>query len=59
MATKSFLKNIIIKNRKSANDFLSALEHAEGKNRKDVKFKVPVKTIKDENVIRKMFAGEN
>ena len=34
MATKSFLKNISIKNRKSANSFISALENAEKKARK-------------------------
>lgn len=59
MATKSFLKNIVIKDKKSAGAFLSALEHAEGKSKKEVKIKVPVNTIKDEDKIRKMFLGYN
>ena len=31
MATKSFLKEVSIKNKKSANSFISALENAEKK----------------------------
>ena len=37
MATKSFLKNIVIKDRKSAERFISALENAENKKSKKVK----------------------
>ena len=55
MATKSFLKNIVIKDKKSASSFLNALEHAEGKSKKEVKFKSPVRTIKDEETIKKLF----
>ena len=36
MATKSFLKNIVIKDKKSAEAFVSALENAETKGRKNV-----------------------
>ena len=39
MATKSFLKNISIKNRKSANSFISALENAEKKSKKKPDYK--------------------
>ena len=34
MATKSFLKNIVIKDKKSASSFLNALEHAEVNQKK-------------------------
>lgn len=55
MATKSFLKNISIKSRKSASTFLSALEHAEKKGRKKVSINTPVNTITDKENIKKMF----
>ncbi len=55
MATKSFLKNIVIKDRKSAKTFISALENAENKGKKKIREKVAVKTIKDEETIKKMF----
>ncbi len=55
MATKSFLKNISIRNKDSAKHFIEALENAEGKGRKKVNYEVSVKTIKDADTIRKIF----
>lgn len=55
MATKSFLKNININNRKSANSFISALENAEQKGKKKVTINKKVETITDADTIRKMF----
>lgn len=55
MATKSFLKNITIKNRKDANSFISALENAENKGRKKVNINTRVEMIKDKERIRKIF----
>ncbi len=55
MATKSFLKNILIKNRASATAFIDALENAEGKNRKKVQFDKSVETVKDKEQIKKIF----
>lgn len=55
MATKSFLKNISIKNRKSANSFISALENAEKKGKKKVVVNTKVKEIKDKKTIKEMF----
>lgn len=55
MATKSFLKNIVIKNKKSAMSFLCALENAEGKSKKKVAFDTAVETVKDDETIKKIF----
>ena len=55
MATKSFLKNIVIKNKKSATAFLSALENAEGKKKIKIDYNTSVKTIKDKETIKKIF----
>ena len=55
MATKSFLKEIVIKDKKAAEAFVSALEHAEKKGRKKVNINTAVRTIKDKDTIRKMF----
>ena len=55
MATKSFLKNIVIKDKKAGEAFLLALENAEKKGRKKVRFNTAVKTIDDKDTIRKMF----
>lgn len=57
MATKSFLKNIVIKDRKSAEKFINALEKAENKKAKSIKVNVKVEEIKDSEQIRKMFAN--
>lgn len=59
MATKSFLKNIVINDKSSARNFLLALEHAEGKKKKKVDYDKPVSTIKDKEIIRKMFSQSN
>ena len=55
MATKSFLKNMSIKNRKSANSFISALENAEKKSKKKIIVNTKVKEIRDEKTIKEMF----
>ena len=55
MATNSFLKNISIKNRKSANSFISALENAEKKSKKKIIVNTKVKEIRDEKTIKEMF----
>lgn len=55
MATKSFLKEISIKNKKSANSFISALENAERKGRKKIIINTTVKSIKDKGTIKGMF----
>ena len=55
MATKSFMKNIVIKNRTSANSFISALENAEKKGIKKVTINKPVKEIENKEIIKKMF----
>lgn len=55
MATKSFLKNIVIKNRTSANSFISALENAERKGRKKVKINTKIENIDNKETIKEMF----
>lgn len=55
MATKSFLKNIIIKDKKSVAAFIDALENAEGKKRKKVRIDKLVEDIDDKQKIRKIF----
>lgn len=54
MATKSFLKNIVIKDKASAKSFISALENAENKGRKKVP-EAGVKNIIKKESIKKMF----
>lgn len=55
MATKTFLKNIVINNKKDAEKFLIALENAERKGRKKVDFDEPVDNVKDAETIKKIF----
>ena len=55
MATKSFLKNIVIKNSKQAEKFLVALENAEKKKSKEVTINQRVEEIKAPKQIRKLF----
>ena len=55
MATKSFLKNIVIKDRKSAEKFIKALENAENKKVKKVTVNKRVEDVTDKEQIRKMF----
>lgn len=55
MATKSFLKNIVIKDRKSAEKFIKALENAENKKVKKVTVNKRVEDVTDKEQIRKIF----
>ena len=55
MATKSFFKEITIKNRKSADKFINALENAENKKSKVIKINKMVENITDGETIRKIF----
>lgn len=55
MATKSFLKNIVIKNSKQAEKFLLALENAEKKKSKKVTIDQRVEEIKEPKQIRTLF----
>ena len=55
MATKTFLKNIAISNRQSAEKFIYALENAENKKSKMVKIDKRVEDVKDSEQIRKLF----
>lgn len=55
MATKSFLKNIVIKNSKQAEKFIVALENAEKKKSKEITINQRVEEIKDPKQIRKLF----
>ena len=55
MATKSFLKNIVIENKRKASSFISALENAENKGRKDVDIKVRVQNVSEKDKIKKIF----
>lgn len=57
MATKSFLKNIKIKNRANAQAFLCALENAEGRKGKSVNVNTSIKNINDKETIKKIFEG--
>ena len=54
MATKSFFRNIVIKDRQSAKSFISALENAENKGRKKIA-DVRVKNVTNKETIKKMF----
>lgn len=55
MATKSFLREIIIKNKKTAEKFIDALENAENKKAKKVKINKMVQDVTDCEQIRKIF----
>ena len=55
MATKSFLKNITIKSKKDADNFINALENAENKKTKQIKIDKMVEDVKDSAKIRKIF----
>ena len=56
MATKSFLKNIVIKDRKSDEKFIKALENAENKKAKKVTVNKRVEDVTDKEQIRKIFS---
>lgn len=55
MATKSFLKNIIIKDRKSTENFINALENASGKKTKKINMDKRIEEVTDKEQIRKIF----
>lgn len=55
MSTMSFLKNINIKNRKSAESFINALERAENKKSKPVHIDKKVENITDKETIKEIF----
>lgn len=57
MATKSILKSIVIKDKKSSSSLINALENAEGKRSKDVSFSRAVRNADDE-MIKKMFGNK-
>ena len=50
------MKNITIKDRKSAENFLKALENAENKGAKKVKLTKMVEEVKDSEKIKRIFA---
>ena len=54
MATKSILKNVVIKDKKSCSSLVNALESAKGKRAKEVIYSRSVRTADDE-MIKKMF----
>lgn len=56
MATKSFLKEIVIKDKKSAERFINALENAENKKAKKVRINKMVEDVTDSEKIRKIFS---
>lgn len=58
MATKSVLKTIFIKNRKSALRLIQALENAQNKGRKNVTMSRGYSTASKED-IRKIFGNAN
>lgn len=55
MATKSFLKDIVIKDKKSAERFINALEKAENKKAKRVVINKRIEEVTDSEQIRKIF----
>ena len=55
MATKSFLKEIVIKDKKATESFINALENAENKKAKKVRINKMVEDITDSERIRKIF----
>ena len=56
MATKSYLKNIVIKDGKQAERFLKELENAEKKKSKEITINLRLEDIKNPEQIRKLFA---
>ena len=57
MATKSILKTVILKDKKSAYSLMNALENAKNKSSKKIVFSRAVRTADDE-MIKKMFGDE-
>ena len=58
MATKSFLKNIVIKNSKQAEKFIVALENEEKKSAKEITINQRVEEVKNPKQIRELFARQ-
>ena len=58
MATKSILKNVTIKDRRSAHSLVCALENAHGKHSQEVQHQRSHSDASRED-IRKMFGGAN
>ena len=56
MATKSFFKEIVIKDKKATESFINALENAENKKAKKVRINKMVEDITDSERIRKIFS---
>ena len=54
MATKSILKTIAVKSKKSCNSLVNALENAKDKSKSEVKFSRSVRTA-DDDMIKKIF----
>jgi hypothetical protein len=52
MATKSILKNIVIKDKKSCRSLINALENAKGKTRKEVVFSRSYRTATEDDIDR-------
>ena len=57
MATKSFLKNITIRDRHMKQDFVHALERAQSKRSHKVVIARKVETLHDAEQIKKLFGG--
>ena len=55
MATMSFLKDIVIKDQKTAENFIRALENAVNKNAKRVSIDKRVEDVKNEEQIKNIF----
>ena len=58
VATKSILKNITIKEKATSRSLIAALEHADKKSCKDVKFSRGVRTA-DRDLIRSLFGNKD
>ena len=56
MATKSLLKENVIKDKKATESFINALENAENKKAKKVRINKMVEDITDSERIRKIFS---
>ena len=54
MSTKSILKNIVIKDKKTSSSLINAIESAKGKHSKDVVYSRVVRNADDE-MIKKIF----
>lgn len=55
MATKSFLKDILIKNKSDANTFIDSLEISEKKRKKKIDINKSIESVKNVEKIKKIF----